>query len=98
MKPSEHARFDQGVIEGRTYEFAVFEVSRNSHNWRPSTHRFKIAFNKYTTFEEVDEKLPEYSFSLMKISDILAFPDDLEIKHLIGQYLCGNALTLLLKF
>lgn len=85
MKPSQHARFNQGLKQGKIYEIEVFEVSENEHNFRPNTAPFKITFNKETNFCELEADMPEYSFNLMKISDILQMPANVDLKHLIGE-------------
>lgn len=87
IKSSQHARFSQGMIQGRTYEIEVFEVTENSHNYRPLMHPFKITFNAHTTFEEVAADIPQYSICLMEISNIINMPEDEDIKYLIGLFI-----------
>ena len=72
------------MIQGRIYEIDVFEVTSNKHNYRPSTHSWKITFHKHTGFSEVEADIPEYSFQLMDISTILSMPEHDEVKYLIG--------------
>ena len=84
MKPSQHARFNQGLQPGKTYEIEVFEVTANRHDYRPSTHPYKITFNPSTNFSEVDADIPNYSFRFMEISAITAMPENQNVKYLIG--------------
>ena len=76
--------------EGNTYFIANFEVIKNTHAYRATTHPFKIMFTARTFIRNDVANLPTEAYNFMPLADVLNctavnFPD-----HLIGCFASGK--------
>ena len=70
--------------EGNTYFIANFEVVKNTHAYRATTHPFKIMLTARTFIRNDVVNLPTDAYSFMPLSDVINCGVDNFPDHLIG--------------
>ena len=62
----------------------TFSVSQNCGQYKATHHPFRIGLSTFTKVEEVKDDLPLYSYSFVKLDDILKIKERKEAEYLIG--------------
>ena len=86
----EFESWKQDVIEGKIFEFEIFQVSMNTPNFRPNNHLYKLLFSDKTSYYTEEAAIPESSFSVLPISDIIGVSDTRTINHLFGKFILNS--------
>ena len=65
-----------------------FSVSTNYGQYKATHHPFRIGLSTFTKIEEVNDDLPLYSYSFVKLDDIIKIKERKEAEYLIGSLSC----------
>ncbi|KAF5200942.1 hypothetical protein FRX31_009471 [Thalictrum thalictroides] len=63
-------KYQKDLQEGNIYEISNFDIEKNTQDYRPVAHTYKIKFTSETNITEVDndESIPRYNFKFTALA------------------------------